>query len=40
MVKTILDNAGEGVILRKMGSRYEHGRSTSLLKFKVSNIKF
>lgn len=35
MVEGIIDHAGEGVILRKRGSFYEHGRSSSLLKMKV-----
>eukprot|EP00026_Physarum_polycephalum_P001387 Phypoly_transcript_01388.p1 GENE.Phypoly_transcript_01388~~Phypoly_transcript_01388.p1 ORF type:complete len:627 (+),score=98.80 Phypoly_transcript_01388:211-1881(+) len=33
-VKGILEEAGEGIILRKVRSVYEHGRSTSLLKLK------
>lgn len=28
-------DGGEGLILRKHGSLYEHGRSLSLVKFKV-----
>lgn len=35
MIKKITQNEGEGAILRKHGSLYEHGRSESLLKFKV-----
>eukprot|EP00026_Physarum_polycephalum_P001051 Phypoly_transcript_01052.p1 GENE.Phypoly_transcript_01052~~Phypoly_transcript_01052.p1 ORF type:complete len:797 (-),score=76.09 Phypoly_transcript_01052:124-2514(-) len=31
----IIDNEGEGVILQKCGSLYEHGRSLSLLKLKA-----
>lgn len=34
-VKGIIDYAGEGVILRKTRSRYEGGRSNSLIKLKV-----
>lgn len=37
-VKMILSNGGEGVILQKRKSIYESGRSTSLLKIKVSFI--
>lgn len=33
----IIDNGGEGVILRKPKSLYEGGRSTSLIKLKVLN---
>jgi hypothetical protein len=35
-VQGIIEDGGEGVILRKIGSIYEHGRSPSLLKIKVS----
>jgi ATP-dependent DNA ligase len=38
MLENITTNGGEGVILRKKGSLYEHGRSPSLLKFKVSTL--
>lgn len=31
----MIDNGGEGVILRKPKSFYEHGRTQSLLKLKV-----
>lgn len=31
----ITGDRGEGVILRRHGSRYEHGRSDSLIKIKV-----
>ena len=34
-VNRIITDGGEGVILRKPGSVYEHGRSTSLVKLKV-----
>ena len=33
--KEITENDGEGMILRKVGSLYERGRSISLIKFKV-----
>jgi ATP-dependent DNA ligase len=36
MVLTITENGGEGVIIRKLHSCYENGRSTHLLKIKVS----
>jgi hypothetical protein len=39
MIEAILDDGGEGVIMRKMGSQYEHGRTTALLKLKVSTKK-
>ena len=35
IVEGIIDNKGEGVIMRKSGSRYVHGRSSSLIKMKV-----
>ena len=31
----VLSNGGEGVILQKAESMYEHGRSASLFKIKV-----
>lgn len=31
----IIENDGEGVILRLCGSNYEHGRNASLIKLKV-----
>ena len=34
-LKIILDEGGEGVILRRPGSKYEHGRSNHLFKLKV-----
>jgi ATP-dependent DNA ligase len=36
MVATIIENSGEGVIIRKLHSHYENGRSAHLLKIKVS----
>lgn len=36
-VEKIINDSGEGVILRKRGSLYEHGRSPDLLKLKVNN---
>lgn len=33
--QTIIDDGGEGVILRKVGSLYERGRNSSLVKLKV-----
>jgi ATP-dependent DNA ligase len=36
IVSTITENGGEGVILRKLQSLYESGRSAQLLKVKVS----
>ena len=35
-VECIIDNGGEGVILRQAGSLYESGRSPFLIKLKVS----
>ena len=35
-IQVIVPDGGEGIILRKCGSLYEHGRSFSLLKLKVS----
>lgn len=34
----IIENNGEGVILRKIQSRYERGRTSSLVKFKVFSL--
>jgi hypothetical protein len=34
-VQNIVDDGGEGVILRKFASEYENGRTTSLIKLKV-----
>jgi hypothetical protein len=34
-LRIILDEGGEGVILRRPGSKYEHGRSNHLFKLKV-----
>lgn len=34
----IIDDGGEGTMLRKPESPYQHGRSTLLLKFKVNFI--
>lgn len=34
-VQSVVDSGGEGIIVRKSFSYYEHGRSASLLKFKV-----
>jgi hypothetical protein len=34
-VQTIIDDEGEGVILRKVRSVYECGRNSSLVKLKV-----
>lgn len=35
IAEAILEDGGEGVILRKIGSKYEHGRTPSLVKLKV-----
>ena len=35
MMKEILENGGEGIILRKVKSLYEHGRTPNLIKLKV-----
>jgi ATP-dependent DNA ligase len=35
IAQSIIDHTGEGLIMRQVGSKYEHGRSLSLLKFKV-----
>ena len=37
-LRTIIESGGEGVILRKVGSHYEHGRSTALIKIKVYRL--
>lgn len=37
-VSAVLRDGGEGVILRKPKSHYEHGRSANLVKIKASNI--
>ena len=34
-VEGIIDNGGEGVILRRANSLYERGRADSLIKLKV-----
>ena len=34
-MQSIIDEEGEGVILRRCGSRYEHGRTHDLIKLKV-----
>lgn len=36
MAKEVIDHGGEGIILRKPLSQYEHGRSNSLIKHKVN----
>ena len=36
LVQQIIDDGGEGAIIRKFGSFYDPGRSQSLLKLKVS----
>ena len=36
MVKGAIESRGEGIIMRKVNSLYEHGRSFSLLKIKVN----
>eukprot|EP00026_Physarum_polycephalum_P001724 Phypoly_transcript_01726.p1 GENE.Phypoly_transcript_01726~~Phypoly_transcript_01726.p1 ORF type:complete len:978 (+),score=124.21 Phypoly_transcript_01726:128-3061(+) len=36
VLQSIIDDGGEGAILRKVGSFFEHGRSTSLIKLKSS----
>lgn len=35
IVHQILEDNGEGVIIRKLNSIYEHGRTPNLLKIKV-----
>ena len=35
VLQSVIDDGGEGAILRKVGSLFEHGRSTSLIKLKV-----
>ena len=35
-LQQVLADGGEGVVLRKPASQYEHGRSTNLIKLKVS----
>jgi hypothetical protein len=36
LARLIIDDGGEGIILRKVHSLYEQGRSISLFKLKVS----
>ena len=38
MLHSILEDAGEGIIARKVGSVYEHGRTSSLIKLKVDFV--
>jgi ATP-dependent DNA ligase len=38
IVQEVIEDEGEGVIMRKVGSMYEHGRSPNLIKLKVSFI--
>jgi ATP-dependent DNA ligase len=40
MMQAINTRGGEGVILRKVGSLYEHGKTATLLKFKVSTFPY
>ena len=35
-IKGEIESRGEGIIIRKVNSLYEHGRSFSLLKIKVN----
>ena len=35
LVHCIIDGGGEGVIMQQLGSSYEHGRSSALIKLKV-----
>eukprot|EP00026_Physarum_polycephalum_P000948 Phypoly_transcript_00949.p1 GENE.Phypoly_transcript_00949~~Phypoly_transcript_00949.p1 ORF type:complete len:1118 (+),score=84.56 Phypoly_transcript_00949:49-3402(+) len=35
-VQAIIDEEGEGVILRRCGSKYEHGRNSDLIKLKAA----
>lgn len=37
-MESIIEDDGEGIILRKPNSIYEHGRSNNLFKLKVINI--
>ena len=34
-IQHIIDDGGEGVILRKLRSKYEYGRTSTLFKLKV-----
>lgn len=36
-LSSIIEDGGEGVIMQRKGSLYEQGRSSSLVKLKVSN---
>ena len=36
MIQNIIDDGGEGAILRRMSSIYEGGRTSTLIKLKVS----
>lgn len=35
IIPEIIDNEGEGIVLRRKNSLYEHGRTPSLVKLKV-----
>lgn len=35
LLEKIMEEKGEGIMLRRQGSKYEHGRSPSLIKMKV-----
>jgi ATP-dependent DNA ligase len=35
VTENIIEDGGEGIILRNVGSFYEHGRTSSLIKLKV-----
>jgi ATP-dependent DNA ligase len=37
-IGSIIDNEGEGVILRKVASLYEHGKTSALLKLKARRL--
>jgi ATP-dependent DNA ligase len=39
-VRGVIEDGGEGIIMRKIKSFYEHGRTTSLLKVKVVMLIF
>lgn len=38
VLEKVIESGGEGVITRRSGSFYEHGRSLSLVKLKVIKI--
>jgi ATP-dependent DNA ligase len=38
VVQSVINTGGEGVILQHLNSPYQHGRTTNLLKIKVTRL--